>query len=192
MRRPPGTSFRLVVIGRLTEIKGQDVLIEAVGLLQRGPLMVELTVVGDGPMRAELEARCVSLGIAERVRFVGAQGDVLPYLHSADLFVLPSRSEGVSVALLEAMAAGLPVVATRVGGTPEVTGPGMGAILVSPDDPHALAEGIHTMIASNALAVREGQAARRRVEAAFSLERTHHAYAKCYGLDLPTHTSAAL
>lgn len=183
--RAPGDPLRLVSVGRLSHVKGQDVLVDAMATALKADPTLALVLVGAGPTRAALEAQCATLGIAGRIQFAGAQQDVRPFLEAADLFVLPSRSEGISVALLEAMAAGLPVVATRVGGTPEVMGPGSGGLLVEPERPDALAEAILTFSADRDLLAREGRAARSRVAAAFSLDNTVAAYTACYGLSAP-------
>jgi glycosyltransferase involved in cell wall biosynthesis len=173
---------RIVSVGRLSEIKGPDVLLDAFALARERLGPVTLTLVGDGPMRPSLEAQRDRLGLRDLVEFSGAQQDVRPLLRGADLFVLPSRSEGVSLALLEAMAMGLPIVATAVGGTPEVTGPGRGGLVVPPEQPGALADAMVTMLNDRDLAAREGAAARRRVEEAFSLDLTVAAYAVHYRL----------
>lgn len=178
----PDQPRRIISVGRLSPIKGPDVLLEALAIARSQIGRAELVLVGDGPMRASLEEQARRLGIADMVRFAGALQDVRSELRAADLFVLPSRSEGVSLALLEAMATGLPIVATAVGGTPEVTGPGKGGLLVPPESPAALAEAIVTMLQDRALAVREGHAARQCVEERFSLQVTVAAYAACYGL----------
>ncbi len=173
---------RIVSVGRLAPIKGQDVLLEALVLARPERGQVTITLVGDGPTRGELGEQSRRLGLAGMIQFAGAQPDVRPFLDSADLFVLPSRSEGTSLALLEAMACALPVVATSVGGTPEVTGPGRGGILVPPDDPAALAKAIAVMLNDRQLASSEAAAGRRRVEEAYSLEHTVAAYEELYGL----------
>lgn len=136
-------SLRVVFIGRLTEQKGVDRLIEAAQLLDAKNRSFSIRVVGDGHLRASLESRCHSVGLADRFQFVGSvpPADVHLHLRWADLFVLPSRSEGMPGALIEAMAHGLPVVATRVSGSEDIVEPSFGW-LVPPDDPSGLARAL--------------------------------------------------
>ena len=155
-------------VTRLNRVKRADVLLRALASLQQG----HGVVVGDGPERARLEAIAGQLELAERVQFVGHQRDVRPWLAALDVFVLSSDWEGMSNALLEAMAAGLPVVATRVGGNPEVVVDGVTGLLVPPSDPDALAEAIVRLLRDPALRRRMGRAGRRRVEEHFNIEET--------------------
>jgi glycosyltransferase involved in cell wall biosynthesis len=127
--------------------------------------------VGDGPSRADLEAHAARVGIADRVTFAGFRLDIPDILATSTIAVLPSLSEGLSNSLLEAMAAGLPVVATRVGGNPEAVGEGEGGLLVPPGDDRALAEAIATLLVNVTLRERLGHAARRRVDRLFSVNR---------------------
>jgi glycosyltransferase involved in cell wall biosynthesis len=157
-----------IYAGRLAPEKGADVLLEAwAALAPETP--ATLCLVGDGPERAALEARARALGIDGRVRFAGARADVAPWLRAADLFVLPSRTEGLSVALLEAMACGLPVVATDVGATREAAGPD-GAVVVPPGRPDALAAALATVLRDAGRARALGAAARARAVAGFGIE----------------------
>lgn len=174
----------VVTIGRLSQIKGQDILLKAVALARPRLGALTVTLVGDGPTRPALEAQVAALGLEGVVRLTGARQDVRGLLAAADLFVLPSRSEGVSLALLEAMATGLPIVATAVGGTVEVTGPGRGGRLVPAESPEAMAQAMVELLGNRELMAAEGEAARHRVEEAFSLDRTLAAYAECYGLGM--------
>jgi glycosyltransferase involved in cell wall biosynthesis len=131
--------LHLVFVGRLAPVKGLRVLIEA--LLARGDRDdVRLTIVGDGTERATLEAMAAPLG--EAVHFTGyqSQDEVAAILATADAFVLPSFAEGVPVVLMEALAANLPVIATRITGVPELVEDGVSGLLVSPGDADALAE----------------------------------------------------
>jgi glycosyltransferase involved in cell wall biosynthesis len=132
-------AFRLGWIGRLSREKGADVLLAA---LARVPdAGVEVSFVGDGPERAALEAQAAALGIAARVRWHGVVPDAARYTAAFDAVTLSSRTEGTPITLLEAMAAGTPVVATRVGGVPDVLTPAEGE-LVEAEDPAALAGAI--------------------------------------------------
>jgi len=138
-----GRSPRLVSVGRLVPVKGHDVLVRAFGSAVRAGLDANLEIIGDGPERARLEAIVVEQGLVERVRFSGALADdaLVQALGRADAFVLPSRREGFGVALVEALATGLPALATRSGGPEDIVGPGDG-LLVPPGDETALAEGL--------------------------------------------------
>jgi glycosyltransferase involved in cell wall biosynthesis len=145
-------------VGRLSREKGHDVLIDAcarIGGVVRNELLV--LFAGDGPQRARLERRARRQGVP--VRFDGHQPNVAPYYAAADVFALPSRSEGSPNALLEAMAAGLPVAACAVGGVPEIADP-RSAVLVPPDDPPALATALTRLLAFPELARTLGDNAR--------------------------------
>ena len=137
---------RLVTVGSLV-IKAHRNLVLAIGALRRAGLHVPLDIVGDGPLRGELERLAAETGVDHLVTFHGAlpKAEIAAALRRADVFVLPSLWENLPCALLEGMATGLPVVATRVGGVAEVVGPEAG-VLVSPDSPDALADGIATAI----------------------------------------------
>jgi glycosyltransferase involved in cell wall biosynthesis len=155
-------------VTRLNPVKRLDLLLQAVVSLSD----VHTVIVGEGPERVRLEAMVDQLDLVGRVHFVGHQQDVRPWLAALDVFVLPSDWEGMSNALLEAMAAGLPVVATRVGGTPEVVVDGMTGLLVPLRDPDALAEAITRLLSDSDLRRTIGQAGRARVERHFSIEET--------------------
>lgn len=131
-----------VCVARFHPIKGVDVLVEAWATLVEDRPEAVLLLAGDGPMRAALEARASELRLHERVRFLGYQEDVRSVLWAADLAIVPSRSEGLSIAALEAMATGLPVVASRVGGLPEIVSHDRNGLLVEPEDPCALAKAL--------------------------------------------------
>jgi glycosyltransferase involved in cell wall biosynthesis len=136
------------------------------------PEGVHTVVVGDGPERAQLEALAGQLGLADRVHLAGHQQDVRPWLAALDVLVLSSDWEGMPNALLEAMAAGLPIVATAVGGVPEVVVDGATGLLVPPGDPSALAEAITRLLRDPDLRRTMGQAGRARVERRFSINET--------------------
>ena len=143
-------------------------------LLQAAAQVPDATFVfaGDGPLRMALEAEARRLGVAVRCVFLGQRSDVPALLAAADLFVLPSLYEGLPVSVLEAMAAGRPVVATAIGGTDEAVTSEETGLLVAPRDPAALASAIRRLQADPALARRLAAAARGRVERDFSSEAT--------------------
>jgi len=154
--------------GRLAPEKGVDVLVDGWAEARRRGVVGTLCLVGDGPERAALERRTRDHGILGAVRFAGPTDDVAPWLAAAEAFVLPSRTEGLSLALLEAMAAGLPVIATDVGGTRDAAGGA--AVLVPPDDPRALAEALAAILEAPEQATVLGEAARRRVLSRFGIQ----------------------
>jgi glycosyltransferase involved in cell wall biosynthesis len=127
-------------VGRLVPVKGLDVLLDACAELARSGGRFRLCLVGDGPLRGSLEQRAGRLGLGGKVQFCGPRphGQLPDWFRAADLFVLPSRSEGLPSVLLEATACGTPFVASRVGGIPEVAGP-EGSRLVPPGDAGLLA-----------------------------------------------------
>jgi glycosyltransferase involved in cell wall biosynthesis len=151
-------------VGRLEPRKGTATLIAAVAALRDSGRDVTALIVGDGPLRAELAADAERRGVAAAVRLLGDRADVRDVLAALDAFVLPSRTEGMSNALLEAMAMALPVVATAVGGTPEVVADGRSGLLVPADDPAAMADAVARVLDDAGLASTLGSAARRVVE----------------------------
>jgi glycosyltransferase involved in cell wall biosynthesis len=142
-----GSGPVLLFIGNLVPVKGLDVLVEASSLLVQGGLELTCYVIGHGPLRAALERQISGLGLEERVRLVGTRPNAqLPdWYRAAELFVLPSRSEGLPTVLLESLACGTPFVASRVGGIPELANLGP-CRLVPPDDPRQLADAIRSSI----------------------------------------------
>jgi glycosyltransferase involved in cell wall biosynthesis len=175
---PPG--LRLVTAARLEPIKTMTLLLEAVSVARAGGLPVELDVVGDGSERAALEEQADTLGLGGAVRFAGWQRDIGPWLQRADAFVLASRSEGLSMTVLEAMAHGLPVIATRVGGNPEVIVEGVTGTLVPHGDVAALAHAIRETLTTPDRAAAWGASGRRRVETHFTLDGMAASYDRLY------------
>jgi glycosyltransferase involved in cell wall biosynthesis len=161
------------VFSRLNPLKGIEYFIDAAAqLLLRFP-HARFWIVGDSvtpEYRDELQARVDALGLRERVAFLGFRSDVPALLRQVAVSVLPSLSEGLSNVVLEAMAAGVPVVATAVGGTPELITHGETGLLVPPRDAHALAGAVASLLADPARAQALGAAARRTVAARFSLQ----------------------
>lgn len=133
---PDGAPFRIVTVGRLDPIKNQALLIRAFARLCEQMPSVELVIVGEGPSRGALEELVKSLNLGDRVRLPGYRNDVRAVLAHADLFVLPSLSEGFGITLVEAMACEVPVLASSVGGAGEVIGE-LGSVLLSPHDEEA-------------------------------------------------------
>ena len=167
--RPP----TIGVVARLAPQKGHRVLFDALPrVLARVP-ETRVRVVGHEELStvAELRAYAAARGVADHVEFEGFRADVPALLHELDLFVLPSLWEGFGLVLLEAMAAGRPVVATAVGPVPEVVADGETGLLVPPGDPAALAEAILRVLGDPGLAERLGRAGRDRVQRTFRLEQ---------------------
>lgn len=155
-------------VGRLVYYKGFEHLIRAMC-----QVAARLLIVGDGPLRRELEHETDALGLAERVAFLGNVPDVHPYYHAAEVFVLPSvaRSEAFALVQLEAMASGLPVVNTWIkSGVPFVSRNAQTGLTVPPEDPDALADAINLLLRDDDLRARCAAAARRRVAQEFRLE----------------------
>ena len=159
-------------LGRLHPQKGFSDLLTAFAQVRQRIPSVRLFVAGDGELRDDLEAQARSLGMAAVVTFAGVRADVSEVLAALDVFVLPSLWEGMPNAVLEAMASGLPVVATAVGGTPEVVVDGVTGLLVPPQDPGALAQAIGHLLRDPDLRRRMGRAGRRRVEEHFDVRET--------------------
>ena len=162
----------IAVFSRLNhEVKGIHWFLEAAARVAQVHRDVRFLVVGDGPLRAGLESLAQRLGLGDRVRFTGYRSDVGETMATVSVSVIPSSSEGLSNVLLESMAASLPVVATRVGGTPEVVENEQTGLLVEPCDPAALARAIDSLLSDPARAAALGHAGRRRVERMFQIGR---------------------
>jgi glycosyltransferase involved in cell wall biosynthesis len=169
---------RLVTVGRLQAPKDPLTLVRALAALAHGSH--ETVIVGDGPDRSAVEAEVRRLGLDSAVRLAGVRNDVAALLAAADLFVLSSRSEGLPLSILEAMAAGLPVVASSVGGVPELVLDGETGLLVPPGDSRSLAQAIERLLADPALRGRLGAAGRARVAEHFDLASTQRAHLDLY------------
>lgn len=166
----PGTPL-VAVLSRLNAMKGVEYFLEAASKVSVLFPKVRYLVVGDGEYRKELERYTGRLGMSDRVVFTGFRGDTHNVLSQVNISVLPSLSEGLSNSLLESMAAGTPVIATRVGGTPEAVEDGNTGLLVRPRDADALGRGMCLLLRNEQLAASFGEAARRRVAAMFSIEK---------------------
>ena len=162
----------VIYTGRLVAEKRLDQL---VALWPSLPSKCHLILLGDGPELDSLEARA-----AKNVHFLGRKSDVLPYLQAADIFVLPSATEGLSNALLEAMSVGLPVVATEVGGALDVIEDGVSGLLVKPDMPNQLQEALSTLLENSDLRAQLGNKARATMIERYSLNQIASAYLEIY------------
>jgi glycosyltransferase involved in cell wall biosynthesis len=168
-------------IGRLEPAKGIDILIPAIARLLPDWPQIKCLVVGDGRLSESLKDLAKEVGIEQRVIFTGFRSDIPRLLEAYDIFTLPSRTEGIPFALLEACFAALPVVASRVGGVPEIISDGQTGCLVDPEDIDGLAKGIDCLLRDRSLAKHMGQQAAQDVKQRFTIESmidgTQRAYA---------------
>ncbi len=173
----------ILSVGSLYPVKGHDVLIEAVAHLDRHDpdLPWRLAIAGTGEEEGGLRERIGSHGIHDRVHLLGFRDDVGDLLDAAQVFALPSRSEGLPLALLEAMHAEKAIVATRVGGIPEAVTAGREGLLVPPDDAGSLASGLGAVLRDPSLRRRLGQDAGLRARKEFSVRAMADAYERAYG-----------
>jgi glycosyltransferase involved in cell wall biosynthesis len=158
-------------IGRLVPQKAMHVLVDATPALLEAHPGLRVLIVGDGPLRADLEAQAARLGVAGAIRFAGYQEDVVSAYAAMDVFVLPSRDEGFGLVFLEAMAVGVPVVGTRVIGSEDAVEDGVTGLLVSYADPAALAGAVRGILASPDLARRLRDTAAERVRPVYTREQ---------------------
>jgi glycosyltransferase involved in cell wall biosynthesis len=172
------TGGPIVTVARLSPEKGVDVLLKALAQVQQPHIRLE--IAGDGVLRGDLERLTADLGIRDQVCFLGEVADIPALLARASLFVLPSHSEGISLTLLEAMARGVPVVATKVGGNAEVVMHGETGFLVPAADPAALAARIWQLLNDTERCQMMGRAGRRRVEAYFDIRGVLARYERLY------------
>lgn len=171
---------RVVSVANLRPEKGHDVLIDAAAAVLRAVPDATFEVIGSGPLLPALEHRAVSRGVQHAFTFAGHRDDVAERLAEADVFVLPSRSEAFPNAVLEAMAAGLPVVTSAVGGMLELVDEGRTGLLVPPGDASALADRIVRLMSDDGLAARLGRTARDEVRARYSFDRMVAAFERIY------------
>ena len=173
----PAGKLNVGWVGRLSEEKAPDLFIDAIALTQDD--RVHASIIGDGRVRAALEAQVAALGIADRVRFCGQLDDAARYFAGFDLFVMSSRTEGAPIVLFEAMAAEIPVVATAVGGIPEIAGQGE-ATLVAPENPAALAAAIDDVLSNPERMRAQTRRALATLHSTYSADIWLDAYAALY------------
>lgn len=171
----------LTFVGRLHEQKNLPILLRATTELRGAWPGLHLLLVGEGPERESLGRLVAELDLQDHVTFTGSSVDVAPFLCATDVFVHPSRAEGMPGALLEAMAAGLACVATRIGGTVDIITDGVDGILVEPGDVGGMVAAIARLLGDPALRGRLAAAARQTVETRFTIEEVASRYATLYG-----------
>jgi glycosyltransferase involved in cell wall biosynthesis len=173
----------VLFVGRLAYQKGVDVLLHAWRIVREHLPESEqprLAIVGMGPRQAQLEQLAATLDIVDSVEFAGLQRDVVAWLSRSDVLVLPSRWEGMPNAVLEAMASGLPCIATRVSGSEDIIQHGANGLLVAPDDPEELAGALLSLLRDPALGLQYGRAARATAEEYYSLGHILDVYLALY------------
>jgi glycosyltransferase involved in cell wall biosynthesis len=175
------TDVIISCVSRLVALKNHRLLLRAFSQLDPG-LSARLLIIGDGPMREDLEQLAQTLGAADRIRFLGRRDDIPALLAISDLFALASNTEGLSCSILEAMSAGLPTVATRVGGNPELIVDGSTGFLVEPGDDTALHRHLRMLVLHPALRLQLGHAARPRAATQFSFDLMIDAYLRLYSI----------
>ena len=182
MKRELGVDGAIVIgtAGRLTPVKGQDTFLRAARLILDREPRAQFLIAGDGPLEHDLKSLAGQLGIDSACRFLGARNDIADVVSAMDVFVLPSLNEGMPMAALEAMALAKPVVASKVGGLPEVIRHRESGVLVPPGNADALAAACLELVRDRSRAARMGAEARRTIEAEFSGERNGQALADVY------------
>jgi glycosyltransferase involved in cell wall biosynthesis len=160
----------LLSVGRLVHEKAYDVLIQAIHIVVQEYPNLAVHIAGTGPLQNELQNLITRLELGEQVHLLGIRNDVSDLMMKADIFVMSSRSEGMPIALLEAMSAGLPIIATRVGGIAEVVNDNVEGILVSPESPDKLAKAILQLIQNPEMRLRMGKRACQKIEEKYTIE----------------------
>jgi len=180
----PGDVPVIGTVGRLVELKNQRLLIGCLPQIQAAHPDARVVLVGEGPMLAELRAQAESLGVAGQVLFAGARDDIASLLPAFDIFALPSRTEGLSIALLEACAASRAIVATRVGGNPEIIEDGVSGRLCEDDDQAGLCALLLELLGDERQRLRLGAAAHAWVRENASVEAMAGRYQQVYAAAL--------
>jgi glycosyltransferase involved in cell wall biosynthesis len=169
----------IVSVGNLYPVKGHAVLVDALATLRERSGW-RLAIAGRGEEEPRLRAQAAAAGIGDRIHLLGFRDDIADVLAAGDLFAMPSLSEGLPLALVEAMSFGLPVVVSRVGGVPEVVTDGVEGLLVPPSDSAALAAAIRSLLDDTALRRRQGDAARTRALRDFAIGTMVDRYERLY------------
>lgn len=175
-----GTDAVVGTIGRMVGVKDQKTFLAAAAIVLKASPKTRFYLVGDGPLREELELQAKNLGLAEQITFTGFRRDIPELMAKMDVFVLSSLMEGLPITLLEAMALGRPVVVTKVGGMPEVVKDGQTGYLVPPEDHLLMAEAILKIIANPTLGAAMGESGRRQAEENYTFEHMAARYSDQY------------
>jgi len=167
-------------VGRLTPVKGHDIMMKTAHLLKKESVNCKFLIVGDGPLMLTLKTLARTLGIEKEVILAGQRDDVYDLINAMDVFLLPSLHEGIPMVLLESLALGRPIIASRVGGVPEIISHDKEGLLVEPGSPEELKRGIRTLMDDRSHASKLAEAGRKRVEEGFTgnlmAERTAQLY----------------
>ena len=169
-------------VNKLRSLKRVDVILNAFALLLPQYPNARLMIIGDGELKSELEHMASSLGVLSRVQFVGNVKDTAKYLQASDVFVLASDKENQSNALIEAMACGLPVIATAVGGNKEIIQHDVNGILVPNSSAHDLSQAIERILSNDKMSARLGISARKSVIERYSIDFVVEQYLSLYNL----------
>jgi glycosyltransferase involved in cell wall biosynthesis len=168
------------MVANLRPVKGVDVFLESARLVLDSVPGINFIVAGEGEERKRLKGICRQLKLDSSVKLIGVISDVIPLLRASDIGVLSSSSESLSNAIIEYMAAGLPVVCTDVGGNRELVHDGLNGFLVPPGDPQKLADAIVKLVNDPDLRIKMGRESRQRAELLFDLDRTMKDYEALY------------
>lgn len=179
-RQPRAAPLRMITVGRLETPKDYPTMLQALRILADREVDFFFHFVGDGTEAPSLKGRAAQLGLNGRAVFEGYRADAAQLMETFDIFALSSVSEGLPVAMLEAMSAGLPVVATKVGGIPDTVREGVEGLLVPPSDPQRLADALETLCRNAPLRMKLGGSARKTVESRYSMEAVCGKYASLY------------
>lgn len=175
--------YDILFVGRLTQAKGVDILLKAVRILKdKYSKNLKVAIAGGGSLKEKLNNMAVKFGINEEVKFLGIRKDIEKLMKSSSIFVLSSRWEGLPMVVLEAMSRGISIVATKVGGIPEVIENGKEGILISPEDPEILAQTINKLLENEELRKKLSQAAYKKVKDKYSIETYSANMLDFYGL----------
>jgi glycosyltransferase involved in cell wall biosynthesis len=179
--------FLLLAVGSLSRQKGYKLLFEAIAILNKQNCEFYLLIAGEGDLREELQKHAAKLGVKSKINFIGRSDNVASLMAAADLLVLSSLWEGLPGVVLEAMASSLPVVATAVGGTPELVIDGITGYLVQPENPNDLAVKLRKVMGMNSVERKKmGEAGNKRVKEEFRVDRMNLAYENLYQSCLET------
>ena len=179
VKREDDDVIRLINVARFSRVKNHDMLLDAFKIVVDTCQNVKLILVGDGELREEIEKKISFYNLFNKVELMGVREDVPDLLAKSDIFVLSSSYEGLPLTVLEAMAAGLPIVSTRVGGVPDIVHNNINGILAEPENPQALAEGIMHLIKNDTLREQMSKKSRMLVDK-YDISNTQRAYEELY------------